>query len=60
MSRVQKKPLSEEQIRAWIKYSFKGLMMAKEICDRKKLDYYRICNDVQMELIEEVNENGYT
>lgn len=38
MIRSQKKPLTEKEIREWIRYSYRNLAMAKKVCDRKGLD----------------------
>lgn len=49
-----KKPLTEEQVYDWIKYSFKGLAMARRLCKRKGYDFKRLTDKAMDEAMEEV------
>ncbi len=48
-----REPLTVVAMHKWIKYSFKGLMMAKRLCKKKGWDYKNISEAVIEELMEE-------
>ena len=59
MSRVHKKPVTPEQLEAWIVYSLRGLAMAKHLCEKKGLDYNEMFERASLIIIEE-KKDGYT
>ena len=55
-TKVHKKPSTENQIYDLIKYSLKGLTMARKECNRKKLNYDELFDKAYSEIMDEIME----